>query len=58
MPPDRPDDVGALRIVQVGSVEPRKRPGDLIRAVAYAGMDAELVICGKYFFSYSCFSFV
>jgi len=47
--PNVPGKIRSLRIVQVGSVEPRKRPGDLIRAVAYAGMDAELVICGKYY---------
>jgi glycosyltransferase involved in cell wall biosynthesis len=39
----------ALRIVQVGSVERRKRPGDLIRAVADSGLDAECVICGRIF---------
>lgn len=39
----------ALRVVQVGSVEPRKRPGDLIRAVAMSGLDLECVICGKFF---------
>ncbi|HYP64233.1 MAG TPA: glycosyltransferase family 4 protein, partial [Acidocella sp.] len=39
----------ALRIVQVGSVEPRKRPGDLIRAVVRSGIDADCVICGKFF---------
>ncbi len=38
----------ALRVVQVGTVEPRKRPGDLIRAVAMSGLDIECVICGKF----------
>lgn len=38
-----------LRVVQVGSIEPRKRPGDLIRAVAQSGLDIECIICGKFF---------
>lgn len=37
----------ALRIVQVGTIEPRKRPGDLIRAVAMTKLDAECVLCGR-----------
>lgn len=36
-----------LRVVQVAAVEPRKRPGDLIRAVARSGIDAECVFCGR-----------
>jgi glycosyltransferase involved in cell wall biosynthesis len=36
-----------LRVVQVGTVEPRKRPGDLIRAVALSGLAMQCVICGK-----------
>ena len=38
----------ALRIVQVGTIERRKRPGDFIRAVARCGLDIEAVICGKF----------
>jgi glycosyltransferase involved in cell wall biosynthesis len=38
-----------LRVVQVGTIEPRKRPGDLIRAVALSGLDIECIICGKFF---------
>jgi glycosyltransferase involved in cell wall biosynthesis len=38
-----------LRAVQVGTMEPRKRPGDFIRAVAMSGLDMEAVICGKFF---------
>jgi glycosyltransferase involved in cell wall biosynthesis len=38
-----------LRVVQVGTVEPRKRPGDLVRAVAGSGLDLECVFCGKVF---------
>jgi glycosyltransferase involved in cell wall biosynthesis len=41
-----PEKRHALRIVQVGSVEPRKRPGDLIQAVAMTGLDVECVLCG------------
>lgn len=37
----------ALRVVQVASVEPRKRPGDLIRAVANSGLDVECIFCGR-----------
>lgn len=37
----------ALRVVQVASVEPRKRQGDLIRAVARSGLDAECIFCGR-----------
>jgi glycosyltransferase involved in cell wall biosynthesis len=37
------------RIVQVGTLEPRKRPGDLIRAVALTGLDAECIFCGRLF---------
>jgi glycosyltransferase involved in cell wall biosynthesis len=47
--PAVPERTRALRVVQVGSVEPRKRPGDLIRAVAASGLDAECIICGKFF---------
>jgi glycosyltransferase involved in cell wall biosynthesis len=38
-----------MRVVQVGTIEPRKRPGDLIRAVALSGLDIECVICGKFY---------
>lgn len=38
-----------LRVVQVGTIEPRKRAGDLILAVAQSGLDIECVICGKFF---------
>jgi glycosyltransferase involved in cell wall biosynthesis len=47
--PAVPEKTRAWRVVQVGSVEPRKRAGDLIRAVARAGSDIECVICGKFF---------
>jgi glycosyltransferase involved in cell wall biosynthesis len=39
----------ALRIIQVGTIEPRKRPGDLVQAVARSGLDIECIICGKFF---------
>jgi glycosyltransferase involved in cell wall biosynthesis len=39
----------AMRVVQVGTIEPRKRPGDLIQAVAKTGLDIECIICGKFF---------
>jgi glycosyltransferase involved in cell wall biosynthesis len=39
----------AMRVVQVGTIEPRKRPGDLIQAVARTGLDIECIICGKFF---------
>jgi glycosyltransferase involved in cell wall biosynthesis len=39
----------SMRVVQVGTIEPRKRPGDLIRAVARSGLDIECIICGKYY---------
>jgi glycosyltransferase involved in cell wall biosynthesis len=38
-----------FRAVQVGTLEPRKRPGDFIRAVAASGLNMEAVICGTYF---------
>jgi glycosyltransferase involved in cell wall biosynthesis len=38
-----------FRVVQVGTLEPRKRPGDLVQAVAQSGLDMECVICGKFF---------
>jgi glycosyltransferase involved in cell wall biosynthesis len=38
-----------LRVVQVGTLEPRKRPGDLVQAVALSGLDMECVICGTLF---------
>jgi glycosyltransferase involved in cell wall biosynthesis len=44
-----PEKTRRLRVVQVGSVEPRKRPGDLIRAVVRSGLDIEAVFCGKVF---------
>ncbi len=37
-----------LRVVQVGTIERRKRPGDFVRAVARSGLDMEAVICGKF----------
>jgi glycosyltransferase involved in cell wall biosynthesis len=39
----------ALRAVQVGTIEPRKRPGDFIRAVARSQLDMEAIICGKFY---------
>jgi glycosyltransferase involved in cell wall biosynthesis len=39
----------SLRVVQVGTLEPRKRPGDLVQAVARSGLDLDCVICGKFF---------
>ena len=36
------------RIVQVGTIERRKRPGDFVRSVARSGLDIEAVICGKF----------
>jgi glycosyltransferase involved in cell wall biosynthesis len=36
------------RVVQVGTIERRKRPGDFIRAVARSGLDIEAIICGKF----------
>lgn len=39
----------ALRVVQVGTIERRKRPGDFIQAVARTGLDIECIICGKFF---------
>ena len=43
-----PAKTAALRVVQVGAIEPRKRPGDLIQAVKNSRLDVELVICGQY----------
>lgn len=44
IPPPR----GVLRVVSAGTVSPRKRPGDIIEAVARlrSRLDVELVICG------------
>ncbi|HEX4096817.1 MAG TPA: glycosyltransferase family 4 protein [Caulobacteraceae bacterium] len=44
IPPKR----GVLRVVSAGTVSPRKRPGDVIEAVARLRkrLDVELVICG------------
>jgi glycosyltransferase involved in cell wall biosynthesis len=39
----------SFRVVQVGTIEHRKRPGDLIQAVARSGFDIECIICGKFF---------
>ncbi len=39
----------ALRVVQVGTIEPRKRAGELMRAVAQSGLDIECVVCGTFF---------
>lgn len=36
-----------FRAVQVGTIEPRKRPGDLIRAGARCGLDIECIVIGK-----------
>jgi glycosyltransferase involved in cell wall biosynthesis len=38
-----------FRAVQAGTMEPRKRPGDFIRAVAASGLDMEAIICGTFF---------
>lgn len=35
------------RLVQVGTIEPRKRPGDVIRAVANCPQDIECVLAGR-----------
>lgn len=43
-----PAKTSALRVVQVGTIERRKRPGDFLRAVARSGLDIEAVICGKF----------
>ncbi len=39
----------ALRAVQVGTIEPRKRPADFILAGARSGLDMEFIVCGKFF---------
>jgi glycosyltransferase involved in cell wall biosynthesis len=39
----------AFRAIQVGTIEPRKRPGDFIRAAAYSGLDMECIIIGTFF---------
>ena len=44
-----PPKARAFRAVQAGTMEPRKRPGDFIRAVERSGLDMEAVICGKFF---------
>jgi glycosyltransferase involved in cell wall biosynthesis len=46
---DIPPKSKPLRLVQVGSIEPRKRPGDVIRAAALSGLAIETVLCGKFF---------
>ncbi len=38
-----------FRVVQLGTLEPRKRPSDVIRAVARSGLDIECVLCGLLF---------
>jgi glycosyltransferase involved in cell wall biosynthesis len=38
-----------FRAVQVGTIEPRKRPGDFIRAGAYSGLDIECIVVGKFY---------
>ncbi len=38
-----------LRVVQVGSIEQRKRPGDLVMATHASGADYECVLIGDYF---------
>jgi len=43
-----PAKVRATRVVQVGTIERRKRPGDFVRAVARSGLDIEAIICGKF----------
>jgi glycosyltransferase involved in cell wall biosynthesis len=40
---------GQWRVVQVGTIEPRKRPSDVIRAVSRLDADVECAICGKFF---------
>jgi glycosyltransferase involved in cell wall biosynthesis len=37
----------AFRAVQVGTIEPRKRPGDFLRAAARSGLDVEAIVIGK-----------
>jgi glycosyltransferase involved in cell wall biosynthesis len=39
----------AFRSVQVGTIEPRKRPGDVIRAAAASRLDMECIVIGKFF---------
>lgn len=39
----------AFRAVQVGTIEPRKRPGDFLRAAARSGLDMEAIVVGKYY---------
>jgi glycosyltransferase involved in cell wall biosynthesis len=39
----------AFRAVQVGTIEPRKRPGDFIRAAARSGLDMECIVVGKFY---------
>lgn len=38
-----------FRAVQVGTIEPRKRPGDFIRAGARSGLDMECIVIGKFY---------
>ncbi len=38
-----------LRVVQVGTIEPRKRAGELMLAVDRSGLDIECVVCGTFF---------
>lgn len=44
-----PPKSGVARVVQVGTIEPRKRPADVVRAVSRLGGDVECVICGKFY---------
>ena len=43
----RPPKTRPFRLMHVGTLEPRKRPGDIIHAVAASGLDIECVFCGK-----------
>ncbi len=44
-----PAKTNALRAVQVGTIEPRKRPGDFVRAARHSGLDMECIVIGKFF---------
>jgi glycosyltransferase involved in cell wall biosynthesis len=43
----RPPKTRPFRLMHVGTLEPRKRPEDIIHAVAAAGLDIECVFCGR-----------
>lgn len=44
-----PEKSRLFRAVQVGTIEPRKRPGDFIRAGARSGLDMECIVIGKFY---------